>query len=405
MKKLLMVLMTFFVVNTTNAQFFKEIYEDFLKYGTVYAAGDIRNAYENSRKDYFVARPDDGDLYAIPRVIDVTEYYDFDYRIGFGIRKLARFDYEVKPGNFWTGNQIIEKQGALSAPTSAVKGFEYLFHWEKQRLRDEVFTNKRYFLRHTGKYHIVKIESREQGNVGFQYSSAEVRGRLPIGKKFSISAGLMARTHETAYGYNPVEIWLNETEEWTNPQTGEVIEYPANPWYSLGYEYGYSDHPTTYVDETTGEEMFDYIWKDEDGTIVAYSDIDFRNGVFGDLMNRYNNEIWDELDAFAVISPVIGADFYHYKNNFWVHAYANWLPGYHKYISGDVDFSYMNRNNWGKGGLVKDSEPEQWEDYQAGINFGWKVGKNLGIFIDGEYTKFWDTKIFNSTFGINYTFR
>ena len=397
--------MTFFVVNTTNAQFFKEIYEDFLKYGTVYAAGDIRNAYENSRKDYFVARPDDGDLYAIPRVIDVTEYYDFDYRIGFGIRKLARFDYEVKPGNFWTGNQLIEKQGALSAPTSAVKGFEYLFHWEKQRLRDEVFTNKRYFLRHTGKYHIVKIESREQGNVGFQYSSAEVRGRLPIGKKFSISAGLMARTHETAYGYNPVEIWLNETEEWTNPQTGEVIEYPANPWYSLGYEYGYSDHPTTYVDETTGEEMFDYIWRDADGTIVAYSDIDFRNGVFGDLMNRYNNEIWDELDAFAVHSPVIGADFYHYKNNFWVHAYANWLPGYHKYISGDVDFSYMNRNNWGKGGLVKDSEPEQWEDYQAGINFGWKVGKNLGIFIDGEYTKFWDTKIFNSTFGINYTFR
>ena len=397
--------MTFFVVNTKNAQFFKEIYEDFLKYGTVYAAGDIRNAYENSRKDYFVARPDDGDLYAIPRVIDVTEYYDFDYRIGFGIRKLARFDYEVKPGNFWTGNQLIEKQGALSAPTSAVKGFEYLFHWEKQRLRDEVFTNKRYFLRHTGKYHIVKIESREQGNVGFQYSSAEVRGRLPIGKKFSISAGLMARTHETAYGYNPVEIWLNETEEWTNPQTGEVIEYPANPWYTLGYEYGYSDHPTTYVDETTGEEMFDYIWRDADGTIVAYSDIDFRNGVFGDLMNRYNNEIWDELDAFAVLSPVVGADFYHYKNNFWVHAYANWLPGYHKYISGDVDFSYMNRNNWGKGGLVKDSEPEQWEDYQAGINFGWKVGKNLGIFIDGEYTKFWDTKIFNSTFGINYTFR
>ena len=397
--------MTFFVVNTTNAQFFKEIYEDFLKYGTVYAAGDIRNAYENSRKDYFVARPDDGDLYAIPRVIDVTEYYDFDYRIGFGIRKLARFDYEVKPGNFWTGNQLIEKQGALSAPTSAVKGFEYLFHWEKQRLRDEVFTNKRYFLRHTGKYHIVKIESREQGNVGFQYSSAELRGRLPIGKKFSISAGLIARTHETAYGYNPVEIWLNETEEWTNPQTGEVIEYPANPWYTLGYEYGYSDHPTTYVDETTGEEMFDYIWRDADGTIVAYSDIDFRNGVFGDLMNRYNNEIWDELDAFAVLSPVIGADFYHYKNNFWVHAYANWLPGYHKYISGDVDFSYMNRNNWGKGGLRKDSEPEQWEDYQAGINFGWKVGKNLGIFIDGEYTKFWDTKIFNSTFGINYTFR
>ena len=74
-------------------------------------------------------------------------------------------------------------------------------------------------------------------------------------------------------------------------------------------------------------------------------------------------------------------------------------------MKGDEDFSYLNRNNWGLGGLRQDSDLEQWEDYQAGINFGWKVGKNLGIFIDGEYTKFWDTKIFNSTFGINYTFR
>ena len=46
---------------------------------------------------------------------------------------------------------------------------------------------------------------------------------------------------------------------------------------------------------------------------------------------------------------------------------------------GDSDFTYLNRNNWGKGGLVKDSEPEQWEDVQFGINFGWKVGKNIGI--------------------------
>jgi hypothetical protein len=122
-------------------------------------------------------------------------------------------------------------------------------------------------------------------------------------------------------------------------------------------------------------------------------------------MNRYNNEIWDLLDPYMVVSPIIGADFYHYKNNFWLHAYGNYLPGYHKYVKGDVDFSYLNRDNWGKGGLREDAEPNQWEDYQFGLNFGWKVGKNLGIFVDGEYTKFWDTRIFNSTFGINYTFK
>ena len=384
--------------------FFKEFYNDFLKYGTIYAAGDIRNAYENSRKDFFVERPADGDLYSIPRVIEVTEYFPFDYRYGIGIRKLGRFNYERKPGNFWTGNQNKESQLALSAPTSAVEGFEYLFHFEKERLRGEEWNNFRYFLRHTGKYHIVKLESRDQGAFDFSYKSAEVRGRLPIGKKFSISAGAIYRTHTRAYGYNPIEIWLNETETYID-NDGNPQEYPANPWYSLGFQYGYTDHYTTYTDNVTGETTTDWIWKDEAGNIVAYSDLDFRNTVFRDLINRYNNDIWNDIDPFGVLSPIIGADFYHYKNNFWLHAYGNWMPGYHKYVKGDTDFSYLNRNNWGKGGLIEGAEGQQWEDFQFGINFGWKIGKNLGVFAEGEMNKMWDTRFFNSTFGINYTFR
>ena len=133
MRNLILMLVFLFTSVNVQAQFLKEFYEDFLKYGTVYAAGDIQNAYESSRKEYFVERPQDGNIYDIPRVIEVTEYYPFDYRIGLGIRKLGRFDYERKPGNFWTGNQNRERQIALSAPTSAVEGFEYLFHWEKER--------------------------------------------------------------------------------------------------------------------------------------------------------------------------------------------------------------------------------------------------------------------------------
>ena len=120
-------------VQPSYSQFFENLYKDFLKYGTVYVAGDITNSYESSRKEYFVERPAEGDLYGIPKVIDVTEYYPFDYRYGVGIRKLGRFQYERKPGNFWTGNANKESVQALSAPTSAVEGFEYLFHFEKQR--------------------------------------------------------------------------------------------------------------------------------------------------------------------------------------------------------------------------------------------------------------------------------
>ena len=69
--------MLVFLFTSVNvqAQFLKEFYEDFLKYGTVYAAGDIQNAYESSRKEYFVERPEDGNIYDIPRVVEVTEYY------------------------------------------------------------------------------------------------------------------------------------------------------------------------------------------------------------------------------------------------------------------------------------------------------------------------------------------
>ena len=64
----------------------------------------------------------------------------------------------------------------------------------------------------------------------------------------------------------------------------------------------------------TGESFYDWIWKNENGDIVAYGDRDFRDRIFGSLMNRFNNEAWDVLDAFAEIAPIAGFDFYHYKS-------------------------------------------------------------------------------------------
>ena len=61
--------------------------------------------------------------------------------------------------------------------------------------------------------------------------------------------------------------------------------------------------------------------------------------------------------------------------------------------------------NWGLGGLVEDAEGEQWEDYQAGLVFGWKLSRSIGVFFEGEYTKFWDSEIYNSSVGLNITLR
>ena len=392
MKNIISILLLLIGTQVQAQGLLDSFYQDFLKYGTVYGAGEIRNSVVASSPSYFVRTNQDGSLYSIPDVVDNTPSFPFDYRYGFGIRKLARFDYERKPKNYYDGT---EQQLAFTAPTSAFAGFEYQFHLEKERWQGREFDNHRFFLKHTGKYHIVKAESREVGRINLKYQSAEARARLPIGDKFSISAGAIFRTHDRPYGYNPIEIWLNETND---------SGFPTNYWYELGFEYGYDDIFYTREDEN-GNEINDWYWVDSEGNEVAQTDLEFRETIFPQLMNQYNNEIWSQLDRFGEVAPIIGFDFYHYKNNFWLHAYGNYILPYHKYVMGDELCSYLNRNNWGKGGLVEDSKLEQWSDYSFGASFGWKVGKNLGVFVEGEYSKMWDSKLYQSTFGLNYTFR
>ena len=117
-------------------------------------------------------------------------------------------------------------------------------------------------------------------------------------------------------------------------------------------------------------------------------------------MNRYNQERWEELDDFAEIAPIVGFDYYHYKNDFWLHAYGNYILPFHQYVQGNKDFSYLQRESWGKGGHNNLLADQQWDDYSAGINMGWKINKNLGVFIEGEYSKMWDSELFQSTFGL-----
>lgn len=396
MKKILLCLLLL-VSSQIKAQnkaqnFVNSLYKDFLKYGTVYGAGEIRNSVEAPYPTYVVRTNENGSLYDIPRVEDNTVKYPFDYRYGFGIRKLARFDYERKPKNYYDGT---EDQLVFTAPSSAIQGLEYQFHKEWERWMGREFDNSRYFLKHTGKYHIVKAESRKVDRINLKYQSAETRARLPIGEKFSISAGAIFRTHDRPYGYNPIEIWLNETDD-----TGNAL----NPWYTLGYQYGYDDVFYTQTTEN-GDTTSDWCWVGPDGKEVAHSDLAFRENVFPLLMNRYNNEIWSQLSRFGEIAPIIGFDFYHYESKFWLHAYANWILPYHHYVMGDEDFSYLHRDNWGKGGHNNLLEGKQWSDYNFGANLGWKVGRNLGIFVEGEYSKMWDSQLFQTTFGLNYTFR
>lgn len=398
MKNLIVALLFLFSLNINAQSFFKNLYNDFLKYGSIYGAGDVKNSIEAKDNSYFV-RTNPENLYDIPEVIDNTPEYPFDYRYGFGIRKLARFNYERKPRNYYDGT---ENQLAFTAPSSAITGLEYQFHFEKERWRGEMFENNRFFIKHTGKYHIAKLESRQVGKINVEYQSGELRFRLPIGKKLSLSAGAVYRTHDRAYGYNPIQIWLNEKDDEGNA---------VNPWWTLGYQYGFIDIPyqsIVYNQDGTTSELFAWLWQNAQGDVVAWTDEQFRDQIFGRLMNRFNKEAWAELESWAEVAPIVGLDFYHYKSNFWLHAYANWILPYHHYVQGDVGYSYLHRNGWNHEGHHdghSQSNGDQWSDYSAGLNTGIKISKHIGLYIEGEYAKLWDSEIFNTSVGINYTFK
>ena len=153
---------------------FKNFYKDVFKYSTLYASYSESSPLFTP-ETYFVTQLGD--------VIDVSPEKENDYAVSVGLRKIARMDYENRENRFYDGT---EQNASLQSNIGNVKGLEYLLHYEKERERGEEFFNSRFFIRHTGKYHIVKLEQREQGNVNFKYQSAEVRARLPIGKKFSI---------------------------------------------------------------------------------------------------------------------------------------------------------------------------------------------------------------------------
>ena len=61
-------------------------------------------------------------------------------------------------------------------------------------------------------------------------------------------------------------------------------------------------------------------------------------------MNRYNNEIWDELDSFGEIAPIVGFDYYVYKTSFGFTLTQIIFYLIIIYIKGDERYIYLHRN-------------------------------------------------------------
>ena len=343
---------------TLNAQ--ADIFKDVFKYATFYGAYTQSNSIQGD-KTFYVSQNSE--------LFETTVRNPADEIKTFGFRKLAHFGYEDKD-RFYDGK---EQNNSLNSNIGNVKGLEYLFEYQEGRQQGREFNNKQLFVRYLAKWWLVKAEYNKNELVDIDYKSADLRFRIPIGKKLSLSVGAMYRTYDKAYGHNPIQKYLEE-----------------NAWWNLSYDYGHTDQAYSWENLSTGETGYNYFWYNAEGTLLSNSDLDYRNNIYGQLVNRYNSEQLALIGDFADLSSVIGLDFYHYRKNFWLHAYANALP-HHKLLKGDERYSY--------GNFI---EKDNWLDYSFGGVFGVRLNKKLGLFAEITSQRYWDRELKTIKAGINF---
>ena len=345
MNKLFIILL--FLSNLAFSQDLEKLLIKHFKFATFYGA--VNGSTSISDQDvYSVSNGLETDIVATP----------FDYNVAFGIRKIARFGYENKANTFYDGT---ETSYSDAATIGKVSGLEFLFEVDFKRQEGANYQNQNHFIRYVANRYIIKGEYLEDGFADINYFETSERYRLKINNKLSFNIGASQRLSEP-YGYNPLDEWL---------LSNNSIHYTY-----LAIQEGYS------IDVYNSE------YKDPSGNVVANSVEVWEEIVIPQVLADYVEKKRDELDREMQQSLVIGFDYYHYTKNFWLHSWVNILPWH--YDDGG-SFSYHNYNNG-----------EQWYDYSGGTIFGYRLTKNLGIFVEGKYSKYWNRRWYDFKAGVNY---
>jgi len=355
-----------------------------------------------------------------------------DFQKSLGIRKIGRFKYEPKrgvknAGNGGTWYDGSEQSANENATFGPVKGWEFLAKWSEGRQWGDDYLNQEYWLRYVGEWFMVKGGYTELGLEDVQYVHGDFRVKKSIGG-LNISAGVKHRQHpvygfdaaildttwyrgqwwnfaESAFGIDD-NMWFDPTMQdedgnWLkqqlyeyDPATGELREIEgAGPLWNEGGEYW----------------GHDWLWRDEDGRIFAYTDREYFLYHFPGMLEEYIDEVKTNLGFQRETSLVLGGDFYHYAENWWLHAWGNWMP----YHYGHDTYSYHNADSYKQHKddkrlphLFEFSEPswKAWNDYDIGAIFGVKIKDNLGVFSEGRYLYYWDKPAYDLKFGVNYQF-
>tara|TARA_B100000686_G_scaffold326032_1_gene383441 strand:- start:1451 stop:2584 length:1134 start_codon:yes stop_codon:yes gene_type:complete len=354
-----------------------------------------------------------------------------DFQKSFGLRKIGRFKYEPKrgvknAGNGGTWYDGSEQSANEMATLGPVKGWEYLLKFTQGRQWGNEYLNQEYWIRYIGDWAVAKVGWTDLGLEQITYGQGDLRLKKEIKDGINISIGFKHRQHPV-YGFDAMILdttwykgsWWNFAED--------AFGIDDNAWFTEDYHLnGDQDIQLYEIDPETGELReiegggpfwnddgrfvgVDWLWRDENGKLFAYTDREYFLYHFPGMLEDYMGRLKKDLGYQRETSLVIGMDYYHYSDNWWIHAWGNLLP----YHFGHDKYSYHNAHNY-KRHLELNNEPVDfefndpnwrgWEDYDFGAIFGVKLQDNLGVFAEGKYLYYWDRPAYDFKFGINYQF-
>ena len=361
-----------------------------------------------------------------------------DFQTSFGLRKIARFQYEPKRGvkNAGKGGKWYdgsEQNANESASFGPVKGWEYLIKWTEGRQWGNEYLNQEYWVRYIGDWAVAKVGMTQLGLEDINYVHGDLRLHWTpevLNNKLHISIGLKHRQHPV-YGFDAMVLdttWYKG--QWWN-FAEDAFGIDDNMWFDSTMldpdsPTGWDSRTLYEIDPVTGELReiegsgpfwneggeywgHDWLWRGVDGRIFAYTDREYFIYHFPRMLEKYIGGVKKDLGYQGETSIVIGIDWYHYTDSWWLHAWGNWLP----YHYGHTDYAYHNAAHYATH-LEEGGEPSEfmlmepmwhaWNDYDFGAIFGVKIKDNLGVFTEGRYLNYWERPAYDIKFGINYQF-
>ena len=404
----------------------------FLKYSTAYGSFSLNAPRYQDDRFAIVGGLSTGIL-----EVERTEMeLEPDFQTSFGLRKIGRFQYEPKRGvksagkggKWYDGSEHNSNESATFGP---VKGWEYLIKFSEGRQWGNEYVNQEYWVRYIGEYLMAKVGATELGLEDISYVHGDLRVHWTpevLNDKLHLSIGLKHRQHPV-YGFDAMVL----DTSWYKGQWWDFAEdafgIDDNMWYdpTMKDEDGNWIHQDLYeVDPVTGELRLiegdgpfwneggqywghDWLWRDENGKIFAYTDREYFLYHFPGMLEEYIGGVKKDLGYQGETSIVLGIDWYHYTESWWLHAWGNWLP----YHYGHTQYAYHNAAHYqdhleegmpAHKFMFMDPMWHSWNDYDFGAIFGVKLKDNLGVFTEGRYLNYWERPAYDIKFGMNYQF-